>query len=299
MRCRPHVVLLLVLVLAWMPCPAGAPQTEEMPRKDPAVVMEEYRARREKMPADNVEAALALAEWCEENGLKTQAANLCREALRLDPKNAKANEKLGNKLIKTPKGEMWLAPKEVEEFEQEQQLFEIPKDTDKLKAFVDAWEKQVPLRWKMKDETPDPNKAKSKSWYHLRVRKVLETEVSLMNRTLGTLEVDGEKVAKGKRWSKTEEDWLLASSTHGSYSARQWRGAWSLDVPFRVEGKYGFVIRLRYLLEVGDGKEDVLRTAEAAKIQKAVEVRLELDRRTEFQRESERTRRELGNPQRD
>ena len=53
------------------------------PARNRASKLEQYRARKSKLPEKNVDAHLELARWCEESGLKTMAAEQYRSVLRI------------------------------------------------------------------------------------------------------------------------------------------------------------------------------------------------------------------------
>lgn len=60
--------------------------------------LEELEARRAKLAPSDLAGHRALAEWAEQQGLETQARSLWRRVVELQPNEARAREKLGEKL---------------------------------------------------------------------------------------------------------------------------------------------------------------------------------------------------------
>jgi hypothetical protein len=254
------------------------------------VLLEEYRTRHQKLPPKDVAAHMELAAWCEQNGLKTQAESLYSTVVRLDPKNVQAHEKLGNKLVRTPKGERWLNQREQAEYQKELTAYTIPEgDTA---GFYRSWERLLPLRVRMKDETVDPDKSREWPLGFTRVRKMLVVDLSLMNRTPGIVEVTkrtvfygarpdvkqiGSRLRPGKKWNHRDEQPLLATGYGTENTVRRWRSSMRMAVYLVAEGKYGHVIRLQYLLEVPEKYEAAFRAADAKRIRKGLKVTLGKD----------------------
>jgi len=260
----------------------GPARAADEERKSAGDTLEEYRARREKLPDKDKEALLTLAKWCEDNNLKSYALNHYREVLKLDPKNDEANTKLGNQLIDTPKGRLWLSKAQAAEYEEEKDDFTMPEGN--TAKFLRAWEKRVPIRVRMKDEAVESSEAKRYGWYNTRVRKMLVTEVTLTNSFSGILEADGKKLANGKRWTDKDVRKLLWTGYNEDWSMRRWLSHYRLEVPFKVEGEYGHTLSLKYIIEVPEDKTSVLRTAEADQIAKTLDIRLEEDRHSPSRR---------------
>ena len=264
-------VLAIACLAAWGQA-HGADEGAE--KKSLSVLMEEYRARKEKLPPKETGETFKLAEWCDENSLKSQAAALYKQVLRLDPKHAGAHQKLGHKLVETPGGEAWLTAAEQAEFERETLEFDVPKDAGKAEKFFEAWKRLVPVRVRMKIRPVDPSKAKRYAWMNMRVREELATEVTLYNRTRGTVTVKGRSVSPGKRWTHKQTDWLRVTGYKGEWTTRKVRSELVISIPLEVKGKYGSELRLHYRLGVPDGKSSVFSSRDANKIRKAVAATL-------------------------
>lgn len=96
--------------------------------------LEELETRRAKLAPSDAAGHRALAEWAEQRGLETQARVLWRKVIELQPNDARAREKLGEKLhegkwldedaLMQAKGFVryfgeWLTPEQIKEREAE------------------------------------------------------------------------------------------------------------------------------------------------------------------------------------
>jgi len=255
--------------------------------KSQAVLLEEYRDRRQKLPDKDFKAHMELAAWCEANGFKDQAESLYRAAVALNPKNAEANEKAGNKLVQTPKGEMWLSPRQQVEYEKESKAYTVPEgDTS---GYYKAWERYLPLRVRMRDQNVDPEKARAWPLGFTRVRKMLVNDLSLQNRSPGAVEITrvvvfygiqrdvkeiGKTLKPGRRWNYRDEQPLLATGYSGDRSVRRWRPSMRMAVYLTAQSNFGHTLRLQYMLEVPEKYEKALRAADAKRIRKGLNITL-------------------------
>ena len=275
-RCVRRLGFVLALALV---CGAAVAADEQMSK---SAILEQYAARKKALPPKSTEAQFALAQWCEEHGLSSKAKHHYRGVVQIDPSHEGANAKLGNELVDTPKGKMWLSPRQKRACQKEAEDLDMPKGEALRAKFLRKWRKRVPLRVRMKCRQADPAKAKRQGPHGVRLRKKLVTSVSLTNKSVYVIECQGAKVAARRKWSQEHESNLLWTVTDGGGWLKTWPTSFGFGVPFSITGRYGYSLSLKYVLQVSretESRKKVLRLVDANRIRKALDISLAPDTR--------------------